>query len=76
MEGHTDSRGSDDANQKLSESRALAVAEYLKANMGAGFPIVSQGFGESKPVASNDTEDGRAKNRRIDIIIVPEWAVK
>jgi OmpA-OmpF porin, OOP family len=76
VEGHTDSRGSDDANQKLSESRALAVAEYLKANMGTGFPIVSQGFGESKPVASNDTENGRAKNRRIDIIIVPEWAVK
>ncbi|MBK7259095.1 MAG: OmpA family protein [Ignavibacteriae bacterium] len=76
VEGHTDSRGSDDANQKLSESRALAVAEYLRANMGGNFPIVSQGFGESKPVASNDTEDGRAKNRRIDIIIVPEWAVK
>lgn len=76
VEGHTDSRGSDEANQRLSESRALAVAEYLKANMGGGIPIVSQGFGESKPVASNDTEDGRAKNRRIDIIIVPEWAVK
>jgi OmpA-OmpF porin, OOP family len=76
VEGHTDSRGSDEANQKLSESRALAVAEYLKANMGGGVPIVSQGFGESRPVASNDTEDGRAKNRRIDIIIVPEWAVK
>ena len=76
VEGHTDSRGSDEANQKLSEARALAVAEYLKANMGGGFPIVSQGFGESRPVASNDTEEGRAKNRRIDIIIVPEWAIK
>lgn len=76
VEGHTDSRGSDEANQKLSESRALAVAEYLRANMGGSVPIVSQGFGESRPVASNDTEDGRAKNRRIDVIIVPEWAVK
>ncbi len=76
VEGHTDSRGSDEANQKLSESRALAVAEYLKANMGGSVPIVSQGFGESRPVASNDTEEGRAKNRRIDIIIVPEWAIK
>jgi outer membrane protein OmpA-like peptidoglycan-associated protein len=76
VDGHTDSRGGDDANQKLSESRALAVAEYLKANMGGSVPIVSQGFGETKPVASNDTEDGRAKNRRIDILIVPEWAVK
>lgn len=76
VEGHTDSRGGDDANQRLSQSRAQAVAEYLKANMGPDFPIVAQGFGESRPVASNDTEDGRAKNRRIDILIVPEWAVK
>ncbi len=76
VEGHTDSRGSDELNQKLSESRARAVAEYLKANMGGDFPIVAQGYGESKPVASNDSETGRAKNRRIDIVIIPEWAVK
>lgn len=76
VEGHTDSRGSDEQNQRLSESRAQAVAEYLKANMGSGIPIVSQGLGESRPVASNDTNEGRAKNRRIDVVIVPEWAVK
>lgn len=76
VEGHTDSRGSDEQNQRLSESRAHAVAEYLKANMGGGIPIVAQGLGESRPVASNDTNEGRARNRRIDIVIVPEWAVK
>ncbi|MCC6396330.1 MAG: OmpA family protein, partial [Bacteroidetes bacterium] len=76
VEGHTDSRGGDTQNLRLSETRAQAVAEYLRANMGGGIPIVAQGFGESRPVASNDAESGRARNRRIDIIIVPEWAVK
>lgn len=74
IEGHTDSQGSDDANQTLSERRAKAVAEYLMANMGVEQPINHQGFGESRPIASNDTPDGRAKNRRIDVVIVPEWA--
>lgn len=74
IEGHTDSQGSDDANQKLSGSRATAVAEYLMANMGVQVPISSQGYGESRPVASNDTPDGRAKNRRIDVVITPAWA--
>ena len=74
IEGHTDSQGSDEANQTLSESRARATAEYLMANMGVQIPISSQGFGESRPVASNDTPEGKAKNRRIDVVITPSWA--
>lgn len=75
IQGHTDARGSDQANQVLSEKRAAAVREYLIANMG--FPenrIVSVGYGESKPIARNDTPHGRAVNRRIEIVLIPEWA--
>jgi outer membrane protein OmpA-like peptidoglycan-associated protein len=75
IEGHTDSQGSDQTNQTLSHARAEAVAQYLKANMVASTPISSQGFGETRPVASNDTFEGRAKNRRIDVVIIPEWAI-
>lgn len=75
IEGHTDSQGSDEANQLLSEARAKAVAEYFMANMSVQIPMNSTGFGESRPIASNDTPEGRAKNRRIDVVIVPEWAV-
>jgi outer membrane protein OmpA-like peptidoglycan-associated protein len=74
VEGHTDSQGGDDINQTLSEKRANAVAEYLMANMSVEFPVNSEGFGETKPIASNDTPEGRAKNRRIDVVITPEWA--
>jgi outer membrane protein OmpA-like peptidoglycan-associated protein len=59
-------------NQNLSERRANAVAEYLMANMLVEFPINSEGFGESKPIASNDSPEGRANNRRIDVVITPE----
>lgn len=74
IEGHTDSQGSDETNQTLSESRAKATAEYLMANMGVQIPINSQGYGESRPVASNDTPEGKAMNRRIDVVITPSWA--
>ena len=74
IEGHTDSQGTDDANQTLSDSRAKAVAEYLMANMNVSLPINYQGYGESRPIASNDTPEGRSKNRRIDVVITPEWA--
>lgn len=69
--GHTDSVGSDAANQTLSERRAQSVGNYL---IGQGlqrerFEIV--GFGEQMPVASNDTDEGRARNRRVEIRVVP-----
>lgn len=72
VEGHTDSRGSDQANQKLSTERAEAVREYLLATGGFdGARITALGYGETRPIASNDTEDGRRKNRRIDIVVAP-----
>ncbi|HLF15113.1 MAG TPA: OmpA family protein [Bacteroidota bacterium] len=73
IEGHTDAAGTDEINQKLSEGRSLAVAEYLMANMGVEIPVNSQGFGESRPLGSNETPEGRAKNRRTDVVITPIW---
>ena len=69
--GHTDSTGSDTYNQTLSENRARTVAGYLAQRGVSPTRIRSQGFGETMPVASNDLEDGRAKNRRVEIKIVP-----
>ena len=75
VQGHTDSRGSNDLNMKLSEERSAAVKEYLAANMPSlKGRITSKGYGKERPIASNETEEGRAKNRRIDIVITPEWA--
>jgi outer membrane protein OmpA-like peptidoglycan-associated protein len=69
--GHTDSVGSDAYNQQLSERRATSVAAYL-ASRGVPQPrMVTVGAGEAHPVASNDTEEGRAQNRRVEITIVP-----
>ena len=70
--GHTDSQGSEENNQALSEKRAASVVEYLLAK----FPDIqrdqlkSKGYGESKPVASNDTTEGRAQNRRVDFVLL------
>ncbi|MDP8205406.1 MAG: OmpA family protein [Candidatus Electryonea clarkiae] len=71
IEGHTDSQGSDKINLELSKSRADAVLQYLLSTsdkLNAGM-IQSTGFGEAKPIASNETKDGRAQNRRIEITI-------
>ncbi|WP_370526495.1 OmpA family protein [Pantoea sp. Ap-967] len=65
--GHTDSVGSDAYNQKLSERRAASVAEYLISQGLAPQKVTSEGHGESEPVADNDTEEGRAHNRRVDL---------
>ena len=68
LEGHTDARGTDAYNQKLSDKRAKAVAKAL-ADLGiASAKISTEAYGESKPVATNDTEAGRAENRRVDAI--------
>jgi outer membrane protein OmpA-like peptidoglycan-associated protein len=72
VEGHTDSIGADSVNRTLSNKRAEAVRDYLLANTDISADRISAvGFGKSKPVASNDTPAGRAKNRRIDIVIGP-----
>jgi OmpA-OmpF porin, OOP family len=72
IEGHTDAMGTEEANLHLSRDRASAVREQL---VQRGFPpdeLVTRGFGESRPVSSNDTEDGRARNRRIEFHILLE----
>lgn len=74
IEGHTDSQGGDDLNLKLSQDRADAVLSYLNANTSidkARFSTI--GFGESKPVANNESVAGRKINRRIDIVIKPNF---
>ena len=72
--GHTDSQGNDQRNQALSERRASAVRQYLIANMAIPeVQISAVGYGESQPLASNESREGRAKNRRIDVrIVLPE----
>jgi outer membrane protein OmpA-like peptidoglycan-associated protein len=67
--GHTDSVGSDTYNQKLSERRASSVAAYLLGMGLAPDKLTSEGRGESEPVADNETEQGRAKNRRVELHI-------
>ena len=69
VEGHTDSVGSDAYNQGLSERRANAVADHLAEGGVARRRMSTVGFGEAKPVASNETEDGRAQNRRVEFRI-------
>jgi outer membrane protein OmpA-like peptidoglycan-associated protein len=70
LEGHTDSQGNAATNKRLSEERASAVREYIIANMGISREqVTSVGYGSEKPVASNKTSEGRALNRRIDIVI-------
>lgn len=65
--GHTDSVGDDAYNQGLSERRAAAVRDHLVSEGVDGTKIVASGRGESQPVASNDTEQGRQKNRRVEL---------
>src|SRR5579863_997266 len=72
VEGYTDSVGSDDYNQKLSEDRGMAVRDYLTQEGVAGTSVTSQGFGKSQPVASNDTAAGRQQNRRVELVVSGE----
>ena len=73
VEGHTDSRGSDRINNRLSEQRAQAVANHIVAEMRIpAHRLTAVGYGAAKPIANNETKEGRAKNRRIDLLITPE----
>ena len=73
VEGHTDANGSDSTNLILSQDRADAVRQYLVSNFAMDpEKITSVGYGESRPVATNETAAGRARNRRIDLVIHPE----
>ena len=69
--GHTDSSGSDEYNRTLSQRRAQAVASYLTSQGVKSERLITVGAGESHPIASNDTEQGRASNRRVELTIVP-----
>ncbi len=72
IEGHTDSFGGDEFNQTLSQQRAESVQQYMVNAMRIPtYRLIATGYGETRPVASNETESGRARNRRIDIVIRP-----
>ena len=68
--GHTDNVGSDEANQKLSEGRANSVRDDLIRRGIAPERIEAEGKGESQPITTNDTEEGRAQNRRVEFVIL------
>jgi outer membrane protein OmpA-like peptidoglycan-associated protein len=74
IEGHTDSRGTASSNVALSKSRADAVATYLSARGVEAARITSAGIGAARPIASNESADGRADNRRVEIVIQPNDA--
>jgi len=68
--GHTDAIGTDDYNQRLSERRAQAVRDYLVGQGISAGRLSTSGFGEAKPVATNESEEGRAQNRRVELNIL------
>jgi OOP family OmpA-OmpF porin len=68
IEGHTDNVGTPQANKMLSEQRAKAVGAAVVAAGGGGAPPPALGWGQEKPIADNRSEDGRAKNRRVEIV--------
>lgn len=70
IQGHTDSQGDESYNQKLSENRAKSVYDYLVMHGISEERLSYKGYGESKPIADNDTEEGRAKNRRTEFVVV------
>lgn len=71
IEGHTDSEGTDERNQRLSDRRAASVANYLGARGVARNRMSTIGYGSSQPIADNNTEEGRARNRRIEFFVRP-----
>jgi outer membrane protein OmpA-like peptidoglycan-associated protein len=72
VEGHTDSVGTDDFNQKLSEQRAEVVRNYLVRQGLGGESVTALGYGKNQPIADNDTAAGRQKNRRVELIVSGE----
>lgn len=72
IEGHTDTVGSQKANQELSNERARAIGDYLSANGLSDTEITTVGLGDSKPIAPNKSKEGRAQNRRVDVIVTPK----
>ena len=74
VEGHTDAFGSDADNLGLSQARADAVVQHLLGNLPISpANLNAMGYGETRPVANNETQEGRKRNRRIDVVIKPQW---
>ncbi len=71
VEGYTDSQGSAESNQDLSQRRAQAVRDYLASHGVAADRMTSQGFGLNRPIADNGSAEGRANNRRVEIVLKP-----
>ena len=69
--GHTDSKGTEEHNQTLSQQRAQSVAQYLATRGVKIERMIAVGAGEKHPVASNDTDAGRAQNRRVELTLTP-----
>ena len=72
VEGHTDSIGSEEYNQRLSEQRADSVRDYLVAQGVSNGSVTAAGFGKTRPVDSNDTNEGRQQNRRVELVVSGE----
>ena len=71
IEGHTDNVGSPASNLTLSENRAKEVSKYLKKHLSASYKFEIKGFGETQPIAANNSEENKQKNRRVEILVVP-----
>ncbi len=72
VEGHTDSQGTAAANQELSQHRAQAVRDYLVSRGIAADRVTAQGFGPTRPIGENNSPEGRANNRRVEIVVQPK----
>lgn len=70
ISGHTDSKGSDDYNLNLSQGRSQSVVDYIISKGIESYRLTAHGYGETKPIDSNDTEEGRANNRRVEFTVV------
>lgn len=76
IQGHTDSKGSDDYNMRLSQRRANEVSSYLRTKGVSASRLVTKGYGETAPVADNGTDEGRAQNRRVTFLITANEKMK
>jgi outer membrane protein OmpA-like peptidoglycan-associated protein len=70
ISGHTDSKGSDDYNLNLSQGRSQSVVDYIVSQGIDSSRLTAHGYGEGKPIDTNDTDEGRANNRRVEFTVV------
>src|SRR5690606_7160443 len=70
ISGHTDNKGSDDYNEKLSQGRSEAVVSYIVSQGIDNYRLTAHGYGEAKPIDTNDSDEGRANNRRVEFTVM------